>query len=225
MTLAENKNCDIYIAQELTEAGIPIIQLDYKSTGSREEVPFTKAGKLFDLTFIRDWSYWRVHGPVSQKIAIELYNDPIGKKVIRCDGYAGGVNPDNSEAYKPCVDGFINTYHIDSEEGLVLFASTIKKKYIVNLNNKKNISKRKRLEIAGLLRDIFGPERPKGLDVLFSEENEETCKGINCVYYQEKLPLFSELHNETIMFTDICKITNLSIIEGKCDYPHLRLLQ
>jgi hypothetical protein len=120
--LAGNNNCDTFIKKELKLAGVPVVHVYFEHP---HEVPFTVIGKLGDFTFRRAWYYWVVNGPVPMSVAIELYNNPIGRKDIRVDGHCGCPAPDEwchgSE--------FISLYHIDSQDGLNLFVESICKYY------------------------------------------------------------------------------------------------
>lgn len=150
INLAGNKKCDRFIKEELTLAGIPIIEAVAKG-----EVPYTVEGILGSFKFSRAWYYWVVYGPVPLDIAEKLYADPIGRKDVRVAGNctcppphewafpsveevakqikALGIESLNcGELAKLCNDGtingtrYINTYHIDSLLGLKLFADTVK---------------------------------------------------------------------------------------------------
>jgi hypothetical protein len=82
--------------------------------------------------FRRAWYYWMVSGYVPLNVAMEMYADPVGKKDIRVDGHCGCPSPDEYQG-RPLIAGqhCINSYHIDSQEGLNLFAATLKKHNLV----------------------------------------------------------------------------------------------
>ena len=116
--LAGNPNCDKYIECELNRCGIEIIK---NEANLRNEVPATIEGKLGKFRFVRAWYYWMVDGPVPLDIAGKLYSDPVGKTDIRVMGHCGCPSPDEW-----AHDGFIHSYHIDSELGLRIFADAIR---------------------------------------------------------------------------------------------------
>lgn len=121
----------------------------------------TNHHEVIGFTFKRAWTYWIVKGKVPLKIAEELYDNPIGKVDIRVAGHCGCPPPKewafpeenvfldylkenkivdgitNGELAKLCNNGiikgdrFVTTYHIDSQEGLNLFAETIKKLSVI----------------------------------------------------------------------------------------------
>ena len=86
------------------------------------EVPYKVYGEYKHYKFYRGWCYWIVKGDTSHDIAKIIYSDMVGRESIRTNGWAG--NRDPSEF---CI---INTYHIDTQEGLNRFVNIIKQ-YIV----------------------------------------------------------------------------------------------
>ena len=124
--LAGNKECDVYIEQELERCEIESVRVERGHT----EVPYTITGKLGSLVFTRGWYYWMISGKVPIAIANELYADPVGKEDIRVRGHCGCPPPDG---WTKEIDGkqYVMSYHIDSEVGLRLFADTIKKHGLV----------------------------------------------------------------------------------------------
>lgn len=78
------------------------------------------------FTASRAWAYWVVTGPVSVEAARELYAHPLGRTVVRVGGVAGNMDPDEwlrKHPYTTTVD----TYHIDTDEGWLLFTRTLRK--------------------------------------------------------------------------------------------------
>lgn len=87
-------------------------------------------GKLGPFTFRRAWVYWCVSGAMSHEHAIAIDSTPMeseqGTKysggsrtwgdVIRADGFAGGRRP----------DGPVETWHIDTPDGLKFFADKVR---------------------------------------------------------------------------------------------------
>lgn len=115
----------------------------------------TRSG-LVAFTFTRFWYYWVVKGNVPLEVAEEMFADPLGKRDVRVAGMAGNDDPKNwalpsgddvaaylkengrssvncAELIKLCNNGkitakrFIQAYHIDTQEGLELFVSTLRK--------------------------------------------------------------------------------------------------
>jgi hypothetical protein len=155
--LAGDKTCDTEIFRELTEAKIPIVQVDRVD----REVSYTLTGKLGELIFRRAWYYWVVTGPVPLAIAKKLYEHPIGERNVRVDGHCGCPPPEDpwlsyfdaegnellhsrdrdqfdrlqwelppgqrwSDDPEGEGEAFVMSYHIDSQEGLNLFAETMR---------------------------------------------------------------------------------------------------
>jgi hypothetical protein len=113
--LAGDPNCNVYITDELTKAGIH----PYNSyVPSRLEVPSSITGILGSWTFTRAWYYWVAE---SSRIGIprdiaEEFNKQWGE-FVRVDGFAGGKDVDRDQIY---------LYHIDSQDGLNAFSSLVK---------------------------------------------------------------------------------------------------
>ena len=140
--MAGIEDCDKYIEKELLEAGIQITSAhenwikkevyyrlvinehigDYEHHRyiyfNKNEVPYHIKGTLGSFIFERAWYYYRVHGFVPIRIAKQIYNNPIGKRDIRAYGHCGCIKPKGKE---------VDSYHIDSQEGLNLFVKFIKK--------------------------------------------------------------------------------------------------
>lgn len=151
--LAGVEDCDEHIRKELTEAGITIVD----ASEHKGEVPYRFIGVLgmqdfnemehsvicqYDPTriyaesssfsFRRAWYYWVVVGYVPLYVAEELYNDPVGKKDVRVEGHCACPPPEEwATKHKICGHRVINSYHIDSQEGLNLFVITLKKYNLV----------------------------------------------------------------------------------------------
>lgn len=116
--LAGNIASDAYVKLELDLAGIPAEE------GERYGEPGTCfKGKLGEYTFKRAWYYWMVSGPVPLDKAKIMYADEEGKKSVRVAGHCGCPPPEDW-AHK----GFVNSYHIDTWQGLKLFVDTVMKK-------------------------------------------------------------------------------------------------
>ena len=120
--LAGNKDCDLWIVEELIRSMIPAEQY----TGSPGEVPSQLMGRLGLITFRRFWTYWVATGPVPLDVARRLYDDPVGRTDVRVAGHYGCPPP--KAPWLKTVDGVecVTSYHIDSEVGLRLFADAVR---------------------------------------------------------------------------------------------------
>lgn len=106
---------------ELCAAGIEPVTTD----PGRREVPSKIAGRLGAFTFTRAWYYWVAEGPMPLEAARSLYAHPVGRADVRVAGHCGCPAPDEWVTWRdgaPVVDA----YHIDSLEGLRLFADTVR---------------------------------------------------------------------------------------------------
>lgn len=82
--LAGAHYCDDVIQEELSQAGVPIVEVPRDDVHS--EVPYTLEGRIRPFRFQRAWYYWVVKGPVSIEAAREMYANPIGRKDVRAGG-------------------------------------------------------------------------------------------------------------------------------------------
>jgi hypothetical protein len=163
--LAGVKTCDVYIRDELTAAGIELVDNDRR----QHEVPSTVSGRLGHITFDRAQYYWVATGRVPYELARKLYHDSgdLARRDIRVGGHCGcpapevyGTDyydtagkeivvdedghqekwfrehmPDKASEYHfvrskverkaLTANAFVDCYHIDSQEGLNLFAKVI----------------------------------------------------------------------------------------------------
>ena len=110
--------CDIQLESELEKAGLEILKADTPRGG---EVQTKITGRLGELRFQRAWYYWTVEGKVPLDIAEKLYAHPEGEKSVRVAGHCGCPPP--KEWAK---DGFVDSYHIDTQEGLNLFVQAMR---------------------------------------------------------------------------------------------------
>lgn len=116
--LAGDPLADRKCARELQCAGIPLFVKDEEPRG---EVKSAIVGRLGQFTFERAWYYWMVSGSyIPIEMANELYANSIGKETVRVNGDCTRPPP---AYYRRGVD----SYHIDSAEGLKLFADTVRK--------------------------------------------------------------------------------------------------
>ena len=75
--------------QELEMARIPVVE-----TLAKGEVPSDVAGRLGEFEFRRAWYYWTVKGRVPIALARKMYEDPLGKVMVRVAGHCGCPPPD-----------------------------------------------------------------------------------------------------------------------------------
>jgi hypothetical protein len=119
--LAQVDLCDIDIALELQAAGVRFERLDY----ALSEVPYHLVGKLGKWTFIRSWYYWKATAPDGEGVpddnAKAFNNHWRGQ--VRVAGFAGGTDVHNWLS----SSGTIDSYHIDTQEGLNAFADLVRK--------------------------------------------------------------------------------------------------
>lgn len=80
-----------------------------------------------EFMFQRRWYYWSVTGYVPLAVAEEMYHHPDGKDKVRAGGDANS-SPPSEHLLDRLVCGMqvVNAYHIDSQEGLNLFAKTMR---------------------------------------------------------------------------------------------------
>ena len=155
INLAGVEECDVTILEELEKAGIDIYNI--KEPG-RSEVPYTVYGGLggtpldkdgqgfmdrhgimvktmkdfVSFTFERAWYYWMVRGYVPLDIAVEMYENPNGRKDIRVAGHCACPHPvDWKVKHKVCGMNVVDHYHIDTQEALNYFVTTLKKHRLI----------------------------------------------------------------------------------------------
>ena len=151
--LAGVEDCDIHIRKELEKAGI--MPLTLRELG-RSEVPYTVFGCLgakplsdeeqryFDrmgttpefartmgsFVFVRAWYYWCVSGFVPLVVAEEMYEER--KEDVRSGGDCACRPPATWKTrHKFCGMDVVNSYHIDTQEGLNYFVQTMKKHSLI----------------------------------------------------------------------------------------------
>lgn len=112
---------DAYIEDELAEANIPA----FRSKASKGEVPASLRGEHGPYRFERVWYYWVVHGPVPVELAWEMYEDPRGRYDVRIAGHCGCPEPVDPWIRKRKAGDVVDEYHIDSQDGLNLFAEKV----------------------------------------------------------------------------------------------------
>ena len=126
--LAGNKDCDVDIEDELTRAKIDIVRAELPA---RREVPARLSGKLGPFVLERGWCYWTVSGPMPLDLAEQMYADPIGARDVRVAGHCACPPPKKWTETCRRADGrsfeAVCGYHIDSPEGLRLFADYARK--------------------------------------------------------------------------------------------------
>ena len=106
---------------ELKAAGIPT-EGPCESLRNGQEVPWAYVGNLHGWGFRRAWYYWVATGPgIPCDVAMELWDR---HKDVRVDGHCGSSSP--LEWFK----GFsVGHYHVDTLEGLIALADTIRSVY------------------------------------------------------------------------------------------------
>lgn len=114
--LAGHKEATAHVRQELSMAGISIIDCEPKG-----EVASLVYGELNGFIFERLWYYYSVRGQVPVQIAMEMYAHLNGKEDVRAWGDCAAPRPNARKT------DFIDMYHIDTEAGLRLFVETIRK--------------------------------------------------------------------------------------------------
>lgn len=141
------EGCDEQIKKELREAGIHLVFHEQKPRG---EVATSVTGELGDLTFHRAWYYWVVNGPVRLDLAQQMYANE-SRRDVRVAGHCAAPLPDDWA--EPSVENLewqiskggcdgkpfdpdgsivkiiraarnVNSYHIDSQEGLNFFVES-----------------------------------------------------------------------------------------------------
>jgi len=130
--LAGVKDCDKFIKIELVKANLTPITQPLDNT----EVPYTLIAKIGNWTLTRAWRYWIasadgdglplkeatiMHNKVYPDNMFDSHNI-VGKygNKIRVIGHAGCPPPEDWE-----TNGFINSYHIDSQAGLTEFVRVV----------------------------------------------------------------------------------------------------
>lgn len=106
--------------KELEEAGIEIfVQPEFFANNN--ECKLRTVGTLGPWLFTRRWYYWAAEGPGINIEQAVTFNEKWGKEV-RAAGFAGGI-----EDLYDYFNGFaVNSYHIDSQEGLNAFSALLK---------------------------------------------------------------------------------------------------
>jgi hypothetical protein len=114
------ENIDLELIQELTDAGITFKQYPFLKDG-RNEVNTSVVGVLGHWIFTRAWVYWVAKGDGISPEYAEPFHETWGNEV-RVDGHCGCPSPVEWK------HGFaIDTYHIDTSNGLKAFADLLKK--------------------------------------------------------------------------------------------------
>ncbi len=140
INLAGHAQATEIVTRELTRCGIPVV----KSAEPIGEPKSSVFGELGPFTFKRAWYYYAVVGPVPLCVAQMLYEDPVGRTDIRVAGHCGCPPPEppwttvrglvtGKEIQGDPADGevFVESYHVDSEVGLYVFARAIKQAGLV----------------------------------------------------------------------------------------------
>lgn len=127
INLAGNQECDRYIREELTRAGIDIVEVPLDRANG--EVPYTLEGRLPGYRFRRFWYYWVVDGRTPLDLAEHLYAHPEGRATVRVAGHCGCPPPAEWVKRDPDTgEQYVSNYHIDDQAGLLLFALVVQGK-------------------------------------------------------------------------------------------------
>jgi len=84
------------------------------------EVPTSIIGVQSRWSFRRAWYYWVAEGPGIPPDIAEKFHQTWGGEV-RTAGFAGGISP-----LKWCEGFAVDSYHIDSQDGLNAFVALLK---------------------------------------------------------------------------------------------------
>lgn len=131
------RHADAYVEDELTEACIPIGKNLHHG-----EVQTSLRGECEDYIFTRAWTYWVVTGPVPIDVAWEMYNDPRGAKDVRVAGHCGCPEPAEPWIRKREAGDVVDSYHIDTQDGLNLFAEKVLKTRPLPFTEEKKMTAR-----------------------------------------------------------------------------------
>jgi hypothetical protein len=116
INLAGVETCDTDIRRELMGAGITAETVERVSS----EVPYSLVGRLGDWTFERAWYYWMASTPEGMGVP-EAEAEGLNQKwrrEVRVAGFASGTEVGDWLSNQGTVD----SYHIDTPEGLSAFA-------------------------------------------------------------------------------------------------------
>jgi len=152
INLAGVEDCDVTIRIELEKAGINIYNLaepidrevaytlyggiggksldeDAQGYMDRHGIMVETMKDFVSFTFERAWL---VRGYVPLDIAVEMYENPNGRKDIRVAGHCACPHPaDWKVKHKVCGMNVVDHYHIDTQEALNYFVATLKKHNLV----------------------------------------------------------------------------------------------
>lgn len=120
---AGDKNCDVYLRQELEAANIEVCEHEFLR--SKSEVPSAIIGLLDGWTFRRAWYYWIAQHDKS--VLLFKYAEPLHEaygKEVRVDGHCACPAPREWNKESWCIG--VNFYHVDTQEGLIALADAIR---------------------------------------------------------------------------------------------------
>ncbi len=126
------------LREELVTAGIEVVEpTEEVAARLKAEGYFTTyvTGQLHRqgkpvMEFKRCWYYWEVNGRIPYRAAMALWRNPVGRQYVRAAGVSGGDDPRNWMDHDS-RGAYIETYHIDTQEGLSLFVATLRKYKVV----------------------------------------------------------------------------------------------
>ena len=84
-------DADSQLSMELEGAGITVVRAPIPHP--HPEVHTHVTGQLGEIVFRRQWYYWAVDCWIPYSVALELWNDPLGRQDVRVGGYAGNIDP------------------------------------------------------------------------------------------------------------------------------------
>ena len=112
--------CDENIFKELNQANIEVDPVDNRFN---KEVPTHFVGKKSGWTFTRAWYYWVAMSDKGIVLDIANKMNEEWAETIRVVGCSGGTDPKGWLNDHGCID----SYHIDTQEGLNHFAGVLER--------------------------------------------------------------------------------------------------
>lgn len=123
---------DQVCSDELKQAGIKVTKLEIFRKG---EVQTAVLGSLNGWVFERYWRYWVAKGPGIPPDKAQAFHEAAGlKHGVRVEGHCMAPTP-----LEECCGFAVGMYHIDTQEGLNVFARLLREIYIPR-DKKENAS-------------------------------------------------------------------------------------
>lgn len=120
---ASHQEVDRIVLSELSQAGIEP-EGPFEFLRKRGEVPSAYVGNLCMWGFERFWTYWVAKGPGVPPDEAQAFHEKWGR-VVRVEGHCGCPSP-----LEWCKGFAVNSYHIDTQEGLNAFAALLRSIYV-----------------------------------------------------------------------------------------------